>query len=212
MVLGVGLIGLQPVAWGGAPASPVPARAATQSGVHKIVAVGDSLTEGLGVAREQAYPAVLARRLAEKGRAIEVVNAGVSGARSSSGPSRVRWALKGNPDLIILELGANDGLQGGPTAEMKKNLSLAIEEAKSAGVKVLLAGMKAPPNMGDKYCRDFERVFKDLSHKHRVPLIPFFLEGVAADPKLNQPDMKHPTAEGYIRVVDNVMRSLEPML
>jgi len=195
------------VAYAASP-SPVPSAAH----LIRIVAIGDSLTEGYGVPREQAYPAQLARKLQSRGHSVEVVNAGISGSRSSGAAGRVRWALKSKPDIIILELGANDALGGAPVAEMKKNLAAAIEEAQRGGVKLLLAGMKAPPNLGEEYCRSFEQVFPALARKYHVPLIPFFLEGVAGDPRLNQTDLKHPTPEGYVKVVDGVLRHLEPML
>jgi acyl-CoA thioesterase-1 len=187
-----------------APASPAGVR---------VLCLGDSLTEGYGVAPEQAYPAVLERRLHAAGRSdVRVVNAGISGSTSASAVSRLRWQLRAEPDLLILGLGGNDGLRGQDLAETKKNLAGAIALARETGVIVVIAGMKIPTNYGPEYTAAFERIFPELATEHQVALIPFLLEGVAARPELNLPDGIHPNAAGYERVADNVYEVILPLL
>ena len=179
----------------------------------RIVCLGDSLTEGLGVELEAAYPARLERRLRALGHAdVQVINAGVSGATSASAVARLKWQLRARPSILILALGANDGLRGIAVEEMRKNLDQAIELALNSGVRVLLAGMKLPPNYGRDYSRRFESVFTELAAERNVALIPFLLEGVAARPELNQADGIHPTARGYEIVTETVLRYLRPLL
>lgn len=179
----------------------------------RILCLGDSLTEGYGVEAEVAYPARLERRLKELGHSdVRVINAGVSGATSASAVSRLKWQLRVRPDFLILALGANDGLRGIPVAEMRKNLDEAIALALDNGVRVLLAGMKLPPNYGPEYTRDFERVFTELAAERKVVLIPFLLKGVAARSELNQVDGIHPTARGYEIVTETVLTYLRPLL
>ncbi|MFQ5597151.1 MAG: arylesterase [Nitrospiria bacterium] len=170
-----------------------------------IAAFGDSLTAGFGVPADAAYPAQLNRRLLEAGYAFRVVNAGVSGETTAGGLRRVDWILqKIRPDIVILELGANDGLRGLDLRQMENNLTKMIERFHEKGVKVLLAGMKIPPNYGKAYSDAFEAVFPKLSDRHQIGLIPFFLDGVAAQPHLNQADGIHPTADGYKVLVDRI--------
>ncbi len=179
----------------------------------RVLCLGDSLTEGYGVAPEQSYPHRLEARLRERGHAdVRVVNAGTSGATSASALSNLRWHLRAKPDILILALGANDGLRGLDLVETRANLAEAIAFARSHGVTVILAGMKLPPNYGPDYTQRFERLFPELAAETGVALIPFLLDGVAAKPKLNLPDGIHPNAEGYERVVENVIPVLEPLL
>lgn len=178
----------------------------------KIVAFGDSLTAGLGVAPNQSYPAQLQRRLDALGYPYLVLNAGVSGDTSAGGLRRVSWVLAGNPHLVILELGGNDGLRGLSLQETRSHLDTIIRRLKEAEVLVILAGMKLPPNYGEEYTNKFEAMYRDLAHVHSLPLIPFLLEGVGGQPSLNQADGIHPTAEGYRIVVENVLQSLLPVL
>lgn len=179
----------------------------------RLVAVGDSLTEGLGVEPDMAYPAQLERRLQEAGLDWEVVNAGESGETSSGALSRIDWVLKSTrPQAVILETGANDGLRGVDPAVTEKNLDALVGKLKGAGVKVLLVGMEAPPNMGPEYAEKVSAVYSSVAEKHQVPLIPFFLEGVAKVPELNQEDGKHPTAEGYTKVVDEIFEPVKSFL
>ena len=177
-----------------------------------IVAFGDSLTAGLGVAEEEAYPAVLERKIHEAGFPYRVVNAGVSGETTAGGLRRVTWILQNRPEIVILELGANDGLRGLSLLETKKNLTGIIEALQREHVRIVLAGMRMPPNYGKEYTEAFEKIFPELAGRYRLTLIPFFLEGVAARPNLNQADGIHPTAQGYQIVVNNLWPKLEPLL
>jgi acyl-CoA thioesterase-1 len=178
-----------------------------------VLCLGDSLTEGYGIAPENSYPRLLERRLREQGHPdARVINAGISGSTTASAVSRLRWQLKARPDVVILALGGNDGLRGLDLSQTRKNLADAIALAKSRGVKVVLAGMKIPPNYGADYTRRFEALFPALARAHDVALIPFLLEGVAARPELNLPDGIHPNAAGYRIVVENVLETLLPLL
>jgi acyl-CoA thioesterase-1 len=178
-----------------------------------VLCLGDSLTEGQGVAPEQAWPSVLERRLRASGHpGARVVNAGISGSTSASAVSRLKWQLRAQPDLLILALGANDGLRGVDVAATRRNLDEAIRLARDAGVRVVLAGMQLPPNYGPAYTRDFRALFVDLAKQHEIALIPFLLEGVAARPELNLADGIHPNARGYERVAENVFDVLKPLL
>lgn len=186
----------------------VPARA----GERVIVAFGDSLTAGLGVSSGESYPAVLAGRLRAEGYAYRVVNAGVSGDTTAGGLRRVDWALRLKPDIVIVVLGANDALRGQDLAAVSANLERMVERFQSAGTKVLLAGMRLPPNYGARYGEQFRRMYEAVARRRGVALMPFFLEGVAGDPRLNQFDGIHPTAEGYRVVVDHLWPYLKPLL
>jgi acyl-CoA thioesterase-1 len=191
-----------------------PAAAAIRKSDHrpKIVAFGDSLTAGFGVSPEQAYPALLQKQLDALGHQYQVLNAGVSGDTSAGGLRRVSWVLAGKPSLVILELGGNDGLRGLSLEETRSHLDAMITQFKEAGVQVILAGMKLPPNYGQDYTTKFETMYRDLADAHSLPLIPFLLEGVGGERKLNQADGIHPTAEGYRIVVQNVLQTLLPLL
>ena len=178
----------------------------------RIVAFGDSLTAGLGVPPDDAYPGQLARWIREQGLAYEVINAGVSGETSAGGLRRVEWILKTHPRLVILELGANDGLRGQPLKETYGNLKGIIERLQAKGVIVVLAGMRLPLNYGDDYTEEFSALYERLAKEYDVPFIPFFLEGVATHRHLNQGDGLHPNAKGYSIVVENVWRTLQPIL
>lgn len=180
--------------------------------VPRIVAFGDSLTAGLGVAPQDAYPAQLQRRLDALGYRYHIVNAGVSGDTTAGGVRRVSWILSANPYMVILELGGNDGLRGLGIEQTRANLEAIIVRLKQAGVLTVLAGMKLPPNYGTDYTTRFESMYRDLAARHNLPLIPFLLDGVGGDRRLNQPDGIHPTGEGYRIVTDNVLRTLEPLL
>ena len=177
-----------------------------------MVCLGDSLTEGYGLAPEQAFPHLLEEKLREEGRPVRVVNAGISGSTSASAVARLRWQLKSEPDVVVIALGGNDGLRGVDVEATEANLSEAIALAKSRGVRVLLGGMKLPPNYGAEYTGAFESVFPALAEKHDVALIPFLLEGVAADPELNLPDGIHPNAKGAEIVSQTVFEALRPLL
>jgi len=177
-----------------------------------IVAFGDSLTAGFGVQESESYPALLERRLISSGYNYRIVNAGISGDTTGGGLSRLDATLALKPRIVILELGANDGLRGLPVETTRANLEHMIEKIQQSGAKVLLAGMTLPPNYGADYVRSFEQIFTDLSKKYHTALIPFLLEGVAAHPRLMQDDGLHPTVAGQKIVAENVRRALEPLL
>lgn len=179
----------------------------------KIVAFGDSITAGFGLAEKESYPYLLQEKLKADGYNYEVINAGLSGDTSLGGLERIDWVLEQeNVKVLILELGANDLLRGLPVARMKENLSEIIKRAKAKNIRVLLCGMLAPPTMGAKYQREFIQVFPDLATEHKVEFMPFVLEGIALDPKLNQGDGIHPNAEGEKILTANIYKSLTPLL
>jgi len=170
-----------------------------------IVAMGDSLTAGLGVAETEAYPALLQKKLAAAGHYFNVVNAGVSGETSSGAFARIDWVISAlKPDLIILETGANDGLRGIDPDVLRTNLDRIVAVIKSRDIAVILCGMQMLPNLGPAFTQAFKDIYPEIARKHAVSLIPFFLEGVAGDPQYNQPDGLHPTADGYRRIVDHI--------
>lgn len=180
-----------------------------------ILAVGDSLTEGYQVPESDSYPSVLQRLLSKKlSKTVKVINGGVSGATTASGLRRLNWYMKGKskPTILILALGANDGLRGLPVKNSERNLAQTIEKAKQYGMTVILAGMQIPPNYGESYAKEFKKIYPRLAKQYGVALIPFLLEGVAAQPKLNLPDGIHPNAEGYQIVATNVLPYVEGAL
>jgi acyl-CoA thioesterase-1 len=177
-----------------------------------VVAFGDSLTAGFGVAADEAWPARLQARLEREGYPYRVVNAGVSGDTTAGGLRRVDWALKSHPEVAIVALGANDGLRGLPPSAMRDNLRGIVGRFQAAGVRVLLAGMRVPPNYGQDYGRDFVEVFGEVARQARVPLMPFLLDGVAAEPRLNQADGIHPNAEGHRVLAERVWPFVLPLL
>ena len=195
------------------PKAPAAPKNPDDSARPKIVVLGDSLTAGYGLLEQQAYPALLQERLNEDGYGWEVVNAGISGDTSAAGLQRLDWALdQGDVRILILELGANDGLRGLPISEMKKNLGAIIEHAQGKGVSVLLAGMEAPPNFGPEYTVSFRQVYRDLAKQYKVTLLPFLLDKVAGVAALNQSDGIHPNVEGARIVADTVWNVLKPMV
>ncbi len=179
-------------------------------GVKKIAIIGDSLTEGYGVDASESFGQVLENLLHEQGRPdLSVQSLGGSGSTSASGPSRVRWALQGEPDLIILALGANDGLRGLAVDQLKENLIETVRAAKEAGVQVVLAGMKAPPNLGRAYTQSYEAVFHEVAAEEQIPLMPFLLEGVAGVDEFNIDDGIHPNAKGHQIMGNNLFLFLK---
>jgi acyl-CoA thioesterase-1 len=188
------------------------ATTATTSARPRIVFLGDSLTAGLGLERAQSVPALIQARLDERGYGYEVVNAGVSGDTSAGGVRRLDWSLAGDVRVLVIELGANDGLRGLAISDLRKNLTEIITTAQQRGIKVLLTGMEAPPNYGIDYTSEFRAVFRELATLPGVSFMSFYLEGVAGNPQLNQRDGIHPNPEGARIVSDNVWRSLEPLL
>jgi len=182
------------------------------SGPPRIVVLGDSLTAGLGIPRDEAYPAVLQRKLKDAGIPLEVVNAGISGDTTADGLRRANWALEGDVRVLIVALGANDGLRGLPTSQMKANLQSIIHRARQRAIPVLLVGMEAPPNFGEQYAGAFRQVFQDLARENKVTFVPFLLDGVAGMPDLNQPDGVHPTSAGAARIADHLWPVVKTMI
>lgn len=170
------------------------------------------MTAGLGLPRPQSVPSLIQARLDAEGYAYEVVNAGVSGDTSAGGLRRLDWALEGDVDVLVVELGANDGLRGLPVSQMKRNLDEIVTRAKQRGITVILTGMEAPPNYGPAYTSEFRQAFRDLADEHDVVFVPFFLEGVAGISSLNNGDGIHPNAAGA-RIIERALwRALEPVL
>jgi acyl-CoA thioesterase I len=178
----------------------------------KMVVLGDSLSAGLGLAGTAAFPARLQKALESKGIKVEMINAGVSGDTTSGGRDRLDWSIPEGTEAVILELGANDALRGTDPNVTRAALSDILTRLKARKIAVLLCGMLAPPNYGDDYAARFNAIYPDLSKSFGVPLYPFFLEGVAADAKLNQPDGIHPTAEGVDIIVKNILPTVEAFL
>ncbi len=170
-----------------------------------ILALGDSLTAGYGLTPENSFPSQLEAALVRRGIAARVLNGGVSGDTSAGGLARLDWLLADGPDLVIVELGANDVLRGLDPAATKDNLDTIVARIRATGADVVLAGMRAPPNLGSDYGAAFSALYADLAKKHGVAYYPFFLEGVAANPALNQEDGIHPTAEGIAIIVENIL-------
>ena len=184
---------------------------ATRAG-PKIVALGDSLTDGLGLQRGETYPVRLQEILRAEGYDVEVVNASVSGDTTAGGLRRLGWALEGDVRILIVALGGNDGLRGLPVGQMKENLREIVTRAHQKDVAVLLAGMEAPPNFGSLYTDQFREVFHDLAREYEVGFVPFLLEGVAGNADLNQADGIHPTAEGARMIAAHMWPVLQSML
>ena len=181
-------------------------------GRPRVVFLGDSLTAGLGLSPDEAYPALLQKRIDAEGLPFHVVNAGVSGDTSAGGLSRLDWSLEGDVRVLVVALGGIDALRGLPVTELQRNLSTIIEQAQARGIRVILAGMEAPPNFGQVYSVEFHQAYPGLAKKYNVPLVPFLLEGVAGVETLNQRDGIHPTAVGARRLADNVWSVLGPTL
>ncbi len=179
----------------------------------QIAVLGDSLTAGFGLLQSEAFPALLGEEFATDGYAqVEMVNAGVSGDTTAGGLSRLEWVLEPNVRVLVVALGGNDALRGVPASATRDNLSKIVGTAKSRGVMVLLAGMEAPPNLGEDYRAAFRAVFPQVAAEHDVPLVPFLLEGVAGQPHLNQADGIHPTAEGQRIIASLIYPRLQPIV
>jgi len=188
-------------------ASPIMAEEA-----KRVVMLGDSITAGYGLAAGEELPAQLEKALESEGIAATVENAGVSGDTSAGGLSRLDWAIQGEPDLVIVALGANDGLRGVDPADTRNNLSAIIDRLRQKGARVVLAGMYAPPNMGAEYGERFNRIYPEIAAEQDVRLYPFLLDGVAADPSLNQADGIHPNAEGARIIAGRLAEAIAPVL
>jgi acyl-CoA thioesterase-1 len=179
-----------------------------------ILFFGDSLTAGYGLSPQEAFPAIIEKTLVKKGKPCKVINAGLSGETSAGGLSRINWVLRQPIDIFVLELGANDGLRGLPLAQTQKNLQGIIDKVKTKNpnVKIVIAGMMVPPNMGPEYTASFKKIFPELAKRNNATLIPFLLEDVAGNEKLNLSDGIHPNTEGHKIVADNVFKSIYSLL
>jgi acyl-CoA thioesterase-1 len=186
--------------------------AAARAAPIKIVALGDSLTAGYGISADAALPAQLERALRQKGLAVDIVNAGVSGDTASGGRARLDWSVPEGTDAVIVALGANDALRGIDPKETRAALDDIVARLKRRGIAVLLAGMRAPRNMGEDYARRFDAIYPELAARHGVLLYPFLIEGVATDSKLNQSDGLHPTAAGIAEIVNRMMPKVEELI
>ncbi len=204
-----------PATQSAAPAATTAAEASTAKSQAAILFFGDSITAGLGVEPDEAYPALIEQRVDSLHLPYTVVNAGLSGETSAGGRSRVGWVLSRQPvGVFVLELGANDGLRGLPLADTRKNLQAIIDTVrqKAPQAKIVLAGMQIPPNMGPAYAADFKNLYSELAEKNKLTLIPFLLENVGGIAKLNQRDGIHPTPAGHKLVARNVWRTIQPVL
>lgn len=179
-----------------------------------IMFFGDSLTAGYGLSPEEAFPNLLEKKLKEQGKNCKVINAGLSGETTAGGLSRIDWVLRQPIDVFVLELGGNDGLRGLPLDQTKSNLQAIIDKvkAKNPNAKIVVAGMMVPPNMGNEYSTAFQKVFPEIAKKNSATLIPFLLEGVAGNEKLNLPDGIHPNPEGHKIVANNLVKVIGPLL
>jgi acyl-CoA thioesterase-1 len=205
--LGVSLFSTAIFAETSAPSAP-------PTSTKTVVFLGDSLTAGLGVQPTEAFPALVGEKIRAAGLPFQVENAGLSGDTSAGGLRRIDWLLQRPIDLLVLELGANDGLRGLDLKSMKTNLQSIIDKtkAKNPQVKIVLAGMQVPPNLGAEYTAGFQRVFNELARENNATLIPFLLEGVGGHRELNQQDLIHPSPAGHRIIADLVWRTLEPIL
>ncbi|WP_345235239.1 arylesterase [Hymenobacter saemangeumensis] len=198
-----------------APATETAAAGASAAtGKKRILFFGNSLTAGMGLDPEEAFPALIGQKIDSAGLGYEVMNAGLSGETTAGGRSRVGWVLRQPVDIFVLELGANDGLRGLPLADTRRNLQAIIDTVrkKSPDAKIVLAGMQMPPNLGASYAADFSKIYPELAQKNNATLIPFLLEGVAGHVELNQRDGIHPTAEGDRIIARTVWKVLLPLL
>lgn len=192
------------------PSAPEPEPAADPR--PRVVFLGDSLTAGFGLAEEEAYPARVEELLAAEGVEAEVINAGVSGETSAGGLARIDWILRLEPDVVVVELGPNDGLRGLPLDATEENLRRIVERIRAAGARVLLVGLQIPPNYGPDYAGRFRELYPRLAEELDVPLVPFLLEGVGGEPELNLADGMHPNAAGHRRLAVNVLPRLKPLV
>ena len=179
----------------------------------KLIVLGDSLSEGYGVAKDAAYPAVLEKKLHDAGKKEwTVINAGVSGSTTASGVGRMKWVFKNKPEVVLLALGANDGLRALKVEESEKNLAAAIEYAQKEKVRVILGGLYMPPNYGKDYTGKFKKMYEDLAKKYKVTFIPFILDKVAGNPKYNLADGIHPNEEGHKIIAENIFKAIQGVL
>lgn len=194
------------------PGNKLPTKVIEKPETKLVVILGDSISEGYGVAAEKSYAKILENRFKAESKNVSVLNSSISGSTSASAPKRIQWIAKNKPQIVIIELGANDALRGLKPEETEKNLLAAIKSAKEQKIEVVLAGMKAPPNYGAEYSKKFESIFSNLSKKEKVKLIPFILEGVAGESNLNQSDGIHPNERGHKMIADSLYQFLSSIL
>ncbi len=187
---------------------------ATATATKTVVFLGDSLSAGTGVKPKEAFPALVGEKIQERQLPFDVVNAGMGGDTTAGGLRRLDWLLQRKIDVLVLELGGNDGLRGLPVSNIKSNLQAMIDKAKAKypDVKIVIAGMQMPPNVGAKYAEEFKQVFFDVANENNATMIPFLLEGVGGSRELNQPDLIHPNPLGHKMVADVVWKTIEPLL
>ena len=196
----------------GAPAVTVSQPSPTQGRLPRVVFLGDSLTAGLGVDADEAFPALVGETLRHEGRAVDVVNAGVSGDTTAGGLRRLDWLLRQKPDVVVVGLGGNDGLRGLELKASEENVRAIVTKSRDAGASVLLLGMLIPPNYGPEYTAQFREIYPRVAKETGAALVPFLLEGVGGEANLNQPDGIHPTAEGHRIIAGNVVTRLRDLL
>jgi acyl-CoA thioesterase-1 len=192
--------------------SPQPVAEVAADPLPVVVFLGDSITAGYGLSEDEAFPALIESELESRGTPVRVVNAGESGGTTAGGLRRLSWILRQEPDVVVVELGGNDGLRGLPLDDTEKNLREIVNNSKEAGAAVLLVGMLLPPNYGPEYTEQFRAIYPGLAEELDVALMPFGLEGVATIPELNLPDGIHPNAEGHRRIAANLLPYLEPLV
>lgn len=195
------------------PAAPPATSPATQAArLPRVVFLGDSITAGLGVDADQAFPALVGDALARDGIEVDIVNAGTSGDTTAGGLARLDWLLRQKPDVIVVGLGGNDGLRGQDVNASEQNLHAIVTKSRDAGARVLLLGMMMPPNYGPEYTAQFRAMYPRIAKEMNVPLVPFLLEGVGGEAHLNQRDGIHPTAEGHERIAATVLPQVRELL
>ncbi len=187
-------------------------KAAPQTAQKTIVFIGDSLTQGYGVQEEEAYPNLVGQKLLARGYRVTIINGGISGSTTADADRRLKWYLRSNPKIVVLALGANDGLRGTAADTIKKNLAAVIDLANQKGISVLLCGMQIFSNFGAGYSKSFVEVYTSLAKEKKVRLMPFLLAGVALHKELMQSDGKHPNAKGHAIIAENVTKELVPLL
>lgn len=193
-------------------AAPAPRAPEVPEDAPRVVVLGDSIAAGLHLAADRAFPAVLARRAAEQGLPFHLVNAGVSGDTSAGGLRRVDWVLRQEPDLLVVELGGNDGLRGQPLEEIESNLAAIVAKARAADARVLLLGVRIPTSYGEDYAEGFAAIYPRLAEREGIPFVPYFMEGVGGVPEMNLEDGLHPSVAGHERIAENVLPTLTRLL
>ncbi len=211
-LLFLSLVGVLAATTRAGASSPVVASNSSDVSQSVIVFIGDSLTQGYGVRAEEAYPELVGKKLRQDGYNVKIINGGISGSVTAEADRRLRWYLKAKPQIVVLALGANDGMKGTPPAVIESNLIKAVDLAQASGLTVLLAGLKMFSNLGPDYVKKFDEIYPRIAKQKKVRLIPFLLEDVALQKEFNQTDMRHPNAKGHELIAIRVAKELEPLL